>query len=275
MDAFFALDATRTRVNDRVSRKLVRSENLFLFSRKILSELPYRRAREEWRGRSVVPGLQDLVLQLFHRLHPEYHYFYFIEYDVLFSGAWHDFFAHFQDSEAGFMTTSIAPKSEVPKWEHFGTFQTDRPLSDTQIIRGFMPICRYSAEGLLALEERYRRGWRGHHEVLVPTAILDAGLGLEDFGGDGAFVRSGNENRFYTSSRLAENFAPGSFVFIPGPSEVPTDRPVLTHPCKAKLNLDVPTLFDLVFSGRYDVAGALNQSFADSRIRVERAEPAC
>lgn len=271
VEAFFALDATRTRVCDRISKKLARQTNLFIFSREILSKLPYRRAREEWRGRSVVPGLQDLVPQLFRRLNPEFDYIYFVEYDILYTGEWKNFFAHFQESDASFLTTSIAPKSEVPVWEHFATFQPDRPLPETHIIRGFMPICRYSTEGLLALEERYRRGWRGHHEVLVPTAILDAGLKLEDFGGDGSFVRKGNENRFYTSSRLAENFAPGSFVFIPGPSEVPRDRPVLMHPCKTSLGLDLRTLIDLIFTGRHDVASTLSKCLSDPRVSATRS----
>ncbi len=99
------------------------------------------------------------------------------------------------------MATNISPKPDVPKWDHFNSFHTDKPLSETDITRAFLPICRYSDIGLEALEERYARGWFGHPEILVPTSTTDAGLTLEDFGGDKPFVSPQNVNRFYTASR--------------------------------------------------------------------------
>ncbi len=267
-DAFFALDATRSRVRYRVDRSMARTYNLFLFSRDLLSKLPYERARRDWQGRSLVPGLQDLLPQAFRRLNPGYDFIYFIEYDVLYSGRWRSFFSAFQDSSSAYIATSVTAKVEVPDWEHFATFKTDRPLPDERILRSFMPICRYSTPGLDALEERYSRGWRGHHEVLVPTATLDAGLTVEDFGGDGRYVRPGNRNRFYTSSRLEETLAPGSFVFIPEPSEVPRDRPVLLHPCKTDLGMDGSTLFRLLRHGPLIIRADLAKSLGDRRIAM-------
>ncbi len=266
MEAFFALDATRTRVRHRISKRLARSCNLFLFSRDLLSRLPYNRARDDWQGRSLVPGLQDLLPQLFRRLHPGYEFIYFVEYDVLFTGAWQRFFSAFQASDAALIATSVSPKHDVPNWVHFAGFQPDRTLPEERITRSFMPISRYSQAGLDALEDSYRRGWRGHHEVLVPTAMLDAGLAIEDFGGDGPYVRDGNVNRFYTSARKTRSLTPGSFVFIPQPSEVPTDRPVLLHPCKTSLTLDLPTAFSLLRGGRYDTRGDLARCLSDPRI---------
>ena len=45
----------------------------------------------------------------------------------------------------------------------------------------------------------------GHHEVLLPTLLYNEGFLLEDFGGEGTFVRPENKAKFYddTSMRIA------------------------------------------------------------------------
>lgn len=254
MDCFLALDATASRVRMRVSRELAREHRLFFFSRALLERLPSPRAQGQWLGRSIRPGLCDLVPQLFRRVHPEYDFVYIVEYDVLYSGDWAAFFSHFRRSEADLLATNVASRSELPDCVHFQGLATDRSPTPEESLRAFMPICRYSAAALAALEERYHRGWRGHFEVLVPTAVRDAGLRLEDFGGDGPFVAPGNRDRFYTSNRLSDHLRPGSFVLNPAPTERPgPDRPLLLHPCKLELQLDAPTLWTLLRSGPYSI----------------------
>ena len=45
-------------------------------------------------------------------------------------------------------------------------------------------------------------GWSGHHEVVIPTAVSYLGMKIEDFGGNGEYVRLGNENRFYDNTTM-------------------------------------------------------------------------
>jgi hypothetical protein len=41
-------------------------------------------------------------------------------------------------------------------------------------------VFRISADGIEAVERAHRRGWLGHFEVLVPTTLVQAGLGVDD-----------------------------------------------------------------------------------------------
>ena len=50
-----------------------------------------------WRG-----GHTDLIALHFFRTHPNYERYWFVEYDVRFSGAWRDFFGAFDDNDADF-----------------------------------------------------------------------------------------------------------------------------------------------------------------------------
>jgi len=59
-----------------------------------------------------------------------------------------------------------------------------------------------------------------------------AGLVIEDFGGDGEFVASGNRNRFYTNAPSHCYLVPGSLVFRPMRIMPGLRRNHLWHPVK-------------------------------------------
>ena len=95
-----------------------------------------------------------------------------------------------------------------------------------------MPIYRISRRAAQAIDHAYQSGWSGHCEVTWPTIINRAGFSIEDFGGDGEFVREPNRNRFYTNTLLDPNLAPGSLVLRPARAFTGLKKEKLWHPVK-------------------------------------------
>ena len=64
-------------------------------------------------------------------------------------------------------------------------------------IKGFNPICRYSNAALAYLDHYQKMGHSAHSEVLITTCLYHGGFKIGDFGGQGEFVPSGYENKYY------------------------------------------------------------------------------
>ncbi len=182
-----------------------------------------------WQG-----GNTDLIALHFLCSHTAYDNYWFIEYDVRFSGAWHEFFASFEETEADFLSTTVFRRSSNPSWMHWPTLRVPPPigLTSTDLIASFMPIYRISRRAAQAIDHAYQSGWSGHCEVTWPTIINRAGFSIEDFGGDGEFVREPNRNRFYTNTLLDPNLAPGSLVLRPARAFTGLKKEKLWHPVK-------------------------------------------
>ena len=183
-----------------------------------------------WRG-----GHTDLIALHFFRTHPEFAYYWFVEYDVRFSGAWRDFFSAFEHSDADFLSTSIRRASRDPNWMHWPTLhppENENPPPVDEMLCSFMPIFRISHRGLQMIDRAYREGWTGHCEASWPTILYRAGCSIEDIGGDGEFVRPQNRNRFYTNNPSDVDLAPGSVVFRPVRWKAGSSRNRLWHPVK-------------------------------------------
>jgi hypothetical protein len=170
---------------------------------------------------------------MFWRQFPEYEHYWVIEHDVRYTGAWHELFDAFADSRADLLGTTLVRYADCPQWQWWRTLAlADGDVPRERALRGFFPVYRISARALAGLHEAYVAGCRGHMETLMPTVISLQGLVLEDIGGSGPFVRSGNQERFYTNDPTSESLAPGSFVYRPileAPGVVPGK---LWHPVK-------------------------------------------
>jgi hypothetical protein len=201
-----------------------------------LLALGYRDAEElsgEAEGRNLKCGNMDLPVLYFHAKHPEYAHVWVVEYDVRFSGRWGAFFGAFDDSDADLLGTTLMRYAEFPEWDHWHWL--DLPwldLAEDEQLRSFLPVYRISNEALDCLHDAYAREHAGHHEALIPTILNKQGLRIEDIGGEGEFVRPGNENRFYTNTRLSNPLSPGTFVFRPLLTEVGDQPGKLWHPVK-------------------------------------------
>lgn len=181
---------------------------------------------------NLIPGAMDLLLIDFVARNPSYSYVWLIEYDVRFSGNWRRLFDAFADNDAALLGTSLTRREERPEWPWWTSLQPAEGEESAEQICGFFPVIRLSRTAAAVLVAAYARGWRGHHECVVPTVLHREGLRIEDLGGDSDFVAPGNEGRFYTNQRLEASLGKGSFVWRPARAEPGAEADKLWHPVK-------------------------------------------
>lgn len=187
-----------------------------------------------FKGRRIRDKDIELFSVTFWKRHPEYERIWVVEYDVAFTGRWSDLFDHFAASPAALLATSVHRWAINPSWPNWSSVITPAgpPADFSNYVRAFMPLYRMSSEGYQALDAAYRAGWEGFYEGIVPRILLNAGLNIEDLGGDGEFVAPGNRNRFYSSTPADNTLSPGSFVFRPITAQPGPDPGRLWHPVK-------------------------------------------
>lgn len=176
----------------------------------------------------------ELFLLNFFRHHPDYEHYWAIEYDVRFSGDWGLLFGAFADDPADLLGTTLYRYPFNPDWVNWRSLIAPAPLAPPAMIRAFIPIYRISRRGLIELDRAYRNGWGGHCEVTVPTILGQAGMRLEDIGGDGEFVAPGNVNRFYRNTPKTRDHFPGSMTFRPVMTSPGAEPNLLWHPVKVR-----------------------------------------
>lgn len=151
-------------------------------------------------GKSLIPGNVPLCVLRFYIDHPEYDYYWFIEYDVTFTGNWATLVEDCANNLAEYDFLSCHIEKFLPgtngnwawwKW----TSKVGYSLHDC--IKAFNPICRYSSQALQTLDMYLRNGHAAHSEVAIPTCLHHAGLRIGDIGGTGDFTIDGYRNRFY------------------------------------------------------------------------------
>ena len=177
-------------------------ENLFVFTSDVLKELGYTPIE---RGK-LVPGSNHFPLLKFYKENQGYDYYWLVEDDVRFSGEWKDFFGSFASCTSDFLASVIETKAENPTWYWWTSLKTgNEVIAEEKLLKSFNPIYRLSSQALVCIDAQLRIGWMGHYEVLLPTLLYNKGFLLEDFGGEGTFVRPENNAKFYddTSMRIA------------------------------------------------------------------------
>lgn len=202
---------------------------VFAFEERDLRALGFPR-----KGRFIQDSDIELFSFTFRVAHPHYDRYWVIEYDVAFTGRWGALFDHFRNSDADLLATSIHRHAVQPEWDNWDKCYpppgTSMPRENR--IRAFLPCFRLSAKGYDTLAEAYRLGWHGHYECLAATLLVRAGLGVEDIGGNGDFVKPGNVGRFYASTPASNTLSPGTFVFRPAMTEAGSRPDTLYHPVK-------------------------------------------
>jgi hypothetical protein len=152
-----------------------------------------------------------------------------VEYDVAFNGNWQRFFIEHENSDADLLTAFVATKADDPWWFWWdsltGPDGIPLRLSNEQLIKSFNPVYRISKRAARFLRNLYRSGWRGHHEVSMPTLLMLGGYRVEDFGGTGRFVMPQNWGKWY----YAESYSHSNSISIEFDQ---TTRNRLFHPVK-------------------------------------------
>lgn len=177
-------------------------ENLFVFTSDVLNELGYTPIEKG----KLVPGSNHFPLLKFFKENQCYDYYWLVEDDVRFSGDWKDFFDSFASSTSDFLSSVIETKAENPTWYWWTSLKVgNEVIAEEKLLKSFNPIYRLSSQALVCIDAHLRIGWMGHYEVLLPTLLYNKGFLLEDFGGEGTFVRLENNAKFYddTSMRIA------------------------------------------------------------------------
>jgi hypothetical protein len=195
-----------------------------------------------WPGRDALdytspsglrPGNWDFAILDCFRARPHYAHYWRVEYDVRFTGDWGDFFDRCSASPADLLGTTILRHSQSPPWFWWSSLGCPHGRPEPhKMIRGFFPVARLSRRACVLLDERYRAGWYGHAEAVMPTLLAHHGLAIEDIGGTGEFVPAGHENRFYENTPQDDCLQPGTFVFRPALDEPGTRPNTLWHPVR-------------------------------------------
>lgn len=163
---------------------------------------------------TIIPGSNHFAVLQFFQDYPHYDYYWNIEYDVVYTGNWTDFFFCFNSIDADFITSHIERFPDKPHWYWWNSLHLDNlSLQKHQLIRSFNPVYRISNKALAFLNNLLKGGnnW-GHHEVVIPTVLHYFDFKILDFGGNGEFVLPQFEEKFYL---MSTQYADGTMRHIP------------------------------------------------------------
>jgi hypothetical protein len=96
----------------------------------------------------------------YHLQHPQYDFYWRIEYDVRFGGDWSVFFRSFLDNKADLLGTYIRTYQDDPHWYWWNAinFKVDQDCLRAM----FFPVVRFSKRSLDFLDLKYRAGALGY-----------------------------------------------------------------------------------------------------------------
>jgi hypothetical protein len=182
---------------------------------------------------SLLPGNWDFAVVDFYRAHPEYDFYWRIEFDVRFSGPWSRFFGPWASSRVDLLTTTVQRREDGVPWFWWASLGGPGLSLDPRThVRAFLPVCRISRRACELMDRSYGEGVHGHVECVVPTLLAQRGMEIEDLGGSGEFVRPENENRFYVNEPTDDCLRPGTFIFRPAREAAGDEPDKLWHPVK-------------------------------------------
>ena len=181
----------------RQTKELPEDVQVFRFTYSSLQELGYTPFFYD-EGKTL--GSVNFILQKFFKEHPDYDWYWSMEYDVVYKGAWHTFFESFDNKEEDFISAHIDFFEEGKNdtwywWQPLILLDEDIPM--TQYVKAFNPLYRISNSALKFMDTYLSLGNYGHFETLMSTALYNHGFKLLDYGGTGPFVTKDFENRFY------------------------------------------------------------------------------
>lgn len=186
-------------------------------------------------NKTFIPGNEETMFLMFAENYPARDFYWFIEYDVVFSGDWRNLVLNFSASDSDLIATTLMRYRDIPDWKIWRSLVVPESsvLEENDMLRSFLPVCRFSARALKMLQTRLASGWSGHPEALVASLLLHEGYQVEDLGGNGEFVQPENRGRFYSNTPTNPDLSPGTFVFRPKMENAGEQPDMLWHPVKS------------------------------------------
>lgn len=156
---------------------------------------------------TLVPGSCHFLPLRFFLDHPAYRHYWFIEYDVEFTGNW---LTLLQDCDTRLHTYDLlgchverfGANNRNWTWWHRANHCG---YPSEACVKAFLPICRYSHAALACLDRYLKAGHAAHAEVMVPTCLYHHGLKIGDFGGATPFTPDGYHNKYYIQGTGVNN----------------------------------------------------------------------
>lgn len=171
--------------------------SIILFTSSILTDLGYGFVPD-----NLLPGYNHFPLLFFYQKYNDYDYYWLVEDDVRFTGSWQYLFDTFANDSSDFISSYLQYQEEERDWYWWDSLESPDYIGQIRKIKSLNSVCRLSKKALHIIDKSLSNGWKGHHEVLIPTLIYNQGLTLEDFGGEGLFVHIENKGRFYDNSTM-------------------------------------------------------------------------
>lgn len=139
----------------------------------------------------------------FYLSHQEYDYYWFIEFDVRYTGNWELFLRLFESYDEDLIVSHIRQFNREPLWPWWNSlWHPKKSIDSNKYLRSYNVIFRISNRALAFIHQEQQDGWQGFNEVLLPTLLHEGGYRIMDFGGDGDFTPPGLTNKTYTSHGL-------------------------------------------------------------------------
>lgn len=150
--------------------------------------------------RTLFPGSCHYAVINFYKKYPNFCYYWFVEYDVYFTGNWSLLMDDCSENLGDYDFLSCHVETYDPKrnadWSWWYRHNdVGYPLS--QCVKGFNPICRYSNRALSYIDRYQKEGHSAHSEVMITTCLHNAGFKIGDLGGTGEFTPDGWRNKYY------------------------------------------------------------------------------
>ncbi|MCM1312321.1 MAG: hypothetical protein NC206_02530 [Bacteroides sp.] len=146
------------------------------------------------------PGSCHFIALCFFKDYPRYSHYWFVEYDVYFTGKWS---VLMNDCDTAlrsydFLSCHIEKFDNMVNRQWAWWYRSNNcgyPI--IECIKGFNPICRYSAKALEYIDKYQKQGYSAHSEVMITTCLYHESLSLADIGGTGEFTPKEYRNKFY------------------------------------------------------------------------------
>ena len=170
-------------------------ERLFVCDVRELNKLGYRPITD-----TLFPGSCHFPLLKYYLENSDYNHYWFVEYDVCFTGNWSLLMDDCSENLGDYDFLSCHVETYDPKrnadWSWWYRHNdVGYPLS--QCVKGFNPICRYSNRALSYIDRYQKEGHSAHSEVMITTCLHNAGFKIGDLGGTGEFTPDGWRNKYY------------------------------------------------------------------------------